>query len=68
MPKPDSLHGSLDLLVLKILYRHRRLHGYAIIPARRMEEAGWIRSEWVTAEEGRGRAVTAAVSRVSRMA
>jgi transcriptional regulator len=32
MPKPDSLQGSLDLLVLKILLR-RRLHGYAIMTA-----------------------------------
>ena len=73
MPKPDSLQGSLDLLVLKILSRQPRLHGYAImtsIQARsgevlrveegslypalhRMEEAGWIRAEWVTKENGR---------------
>jgi transcriptional regulator len=33
MPKPDSLQGSLDLLVLKILSRRRRLHGYAIMTA-----------------------------------
>lgn len=32
MPKSDSLQGSLDLLVLKILSR-RRLHGYAIMSA-----------------------------------
>ena len=31
MPKPDSLQGSLDLLVLKILSRRPRLHGYAIM-------------------------------------
>ena len=31
MPKPDSLQGSLDLLVLKILSRQPRLHGYAIM-------------------------------------
>jgi PadR family transcriptional regulator, regulatory protein PadR len=72
MPKPDSLQGSLDLLVLKILSR-RRLHGYAIMTAiqdmsgdvlraeegslypalHRMEEAGWIRAEWVTKDTGR---------------
>jgi transcriptional regulator len=73
MPKPDSLQGSLDLLVLKILSRRPRLHGYAIMSAikdwsgevlraeegtlypalHRMEEAGWIRAEWITKDEGR---------------
>jgi PadR family transcriptional regulator, regulatory protein PadR len=75
MRKPDSLQGSgsLDLLVLKILSRRSRLHGYAIMSAikdmsgdvlraeegslypalHRMEEAGWIRAEWVTKEKGR---------------
>src|SRR5688572_11198665 len=33
MPKPDSLQGSLDLLVLKILSRRAPLHGYAIMSA-----------------------------------
>jgi PadR family transcriptional regulator, regulatory protein PadR len=33
MRKPDSLQGSLDLLVLKILSRRPRLHGYAIMSA-----------------------------------
>ncbi len=31
MPKFESLQGSLDLLVLKILSRRPRLHGYAIM-------------------------------------
>ena len=73
MPKPDSLQGSLDLLVLKILARRPRLHGYAIMsgiqnmseevlrveegslyPAlHRMEEAGWIRAQWITKNTGR---------------
>jgi transcriptional regulator len=73
MPKPDSLQGSLDLLVLKILSRRPRSHGYAIMTAiqnmsgevlraeegslypalHRMEEAGWIRAEWVTKDTGR---------------
>lgn len=73
MPKPDSLQGSLDLLVLKILSRRPRLHGYAVMTAiqemsdevlrveegslypalHRMEEAGWIRAEWITKENGR---------------
>ncbi len=73
MHKTDSLQGSLDLLVLKILSRRPRLHGYAIMTAikdwsgevlraeegslypalHRMEEAGWIRAEWVTKETGR---------------
>jgi len=73
MPKPDSLQGSLDLLVLKILSRRPGLHGYAIMTAiqaisedvlraeegslypalHRMEEAGWIRAEWITKDSGR---------------
>ena len=73
MPRSDSLQGSLDLLVLKILSRRPRLHGYALMTAikdwsgdvlraeegslypalHRMEEAGWIRAEWITKETGR---------------
>ncbi|HEX4807519.1 MAG TPA: PadR family transcriptional regulator [Bryobacteraceae bacterium] len=73
MPKPDSLQGSLDLLVLKLLSRCPKLHGYAIMSAirdkseevlrveegslypalHRMEEAGWIRAEWVSKDSGR---------------
>jgi len=73
MPKPDSLQGSLDLLVLKILSRRPRLHGYAIMSAiqdmssevlrveegslypalHRIEEAGWIRAEWIAKDTGR---------------
>jgi transcriptional regulator len=73
MAKPDSLQGSLDLLILKILFRQPRLHGYAVMTAiqersgdvlradegsvypalHRMEEAGWIRGEWITKENGR---------------
>ena len=73
MPRTDSLQGSLDLLVLKILSRRTRLHGYAIMSAiqdmsgdvlraeegslypalHRMEEAGWIRAQWITKENGR---------------
>ena len=71
--KNDSLQGTLDLLVLKILSRRPRLHGYALMTAiaetsddvlraeegslypalHRMEEAGWIRAEWVKRETGR---------------
>jgi PadR family transcriptional regulator PadR len=73
MARVDSLQGSMDLLVLKILSRRPGLHGYAIMSAiqvisgevlrveegslypalHRMEEAGWIRAEWVTKETGR---------------
>ena len=73
MPKTDALQGSLDLLVLKILSRRPRLHGYAVMSAikdmsgevlraeegslypalHRMEEAGWIRAEWITKDTGR---------------
>jgi PadR family transcriptional regulator, regulatory protein PadR len=31
MPKTDALQGTLDLLVLKVLARRDRLHGYAIM-------------------------------------
>jgi PadR family transcriptional regulator len=73
MAKPDSLQGSLDLLVLKILSRRPGLHGYALMTAiqetsrevlrveegslypalHRMEEAGWIRAEWIPKDNGR---------------
>lgn len=73
MNKPDSLQGSLDLLVLKILSRRTPLHGYAIMSAiqnmsaevlraeegslypalHRMEEAGWLRGQWITKDSGR---------------
>ena len=73
MAKTDALQGSLDLLVLKILSRRPRLHGYAIMAAvasisgdvlraeegslypalYRMEEAGWIRAEWIKKDSGR---------------
>jgi transcriptional regulator len=33
MPKADSMQGSLDLMVLKILSRRPGLHGYAIMTA-----------------------------------
>jgi PadR family transcriptional regulator, regulatory protein PadR len=33
MPKRDSLQGSLDVMVLKILSRCPRIHGYAIMTA-----------------------------------
>ncbi len=76
MPKLDSLQGSLDLLVLKILSRRPRLHGYALMTAieeisgevlrveegslypalHRMEEAGWIKAEWITKEDSGRRA------------
>ena len=47
MPKTDSLQGSLDLLVLKILSRRPGLHGYAIMTA--IQE---ISSDVLRAEEG----------------
>jgi PadR family transcriptional regulator, regulatory protein PadR len=73
MRKPDSLQGSLDLLVLTILARRPKLHGYALMTAiketsgdvlipeegslypalHRMEEAGWIRADWVVRESGK---------------
>ena len=47
MAKTDTLQGSLDLLVLKILSRSGRLHGYAIMTA--VEE---ISGEVLRVEEG----------------
>ncbi len=45
MPKPDSLQGSLDLLVLKILDRHPGLHGYAIMTAIQDRSGDVLRAE-----------------------
>jgi DNA-binding PadR family transcriptional regulator len=45
MPKTDSLQGSLDLLVLKILSRRPRLHGYAIMSAVRDRSGEVLRVE-----------------------
>ena len=73
MKTPDLLQGSLDLLVLKILFKRPRTHGYGIMAAvkeasgdllhieegsrypalYRMEEAGWIRAEWIKKDTGR---------------
>ena len=47
MPKTDSLQGSLDLLVLKILSRRPGLHGYALMSA--IQD---ISGEVLRAEEG----------------
>jgi PadR family transcriptional regulator, regulatory protein PadR len=47
MTKMDSLQGSLDLLVLKILSRRPRSHGYAIIAA-----VGELSGDVLRAEEG----------------
>ena len=47
MAKTDTLQGSLDLLVLKILSRRAPLHGYAIMTA--IEE---ISGEVLRVEEG----------------
>ena len=74
MPKTnsDQLHGTLDMLVLKVL-DHGEMHGYAIAtrlqqvsndvlqveegslyPALyRMEQRGWLSSEWAPSETGR---------------
>jgi transcriptional regulator len=47
MPRTDTLQGSLDLLVLKILSRRGPLHGYAVMSA--IEE---ISGEVLRVEEG----------------
>jgi transcriptional regulator len=45
MRKPDSLQGSLDLLVLKILSRRPRLHGYALMMAIQDSSGDVLRAE-----------------------
>jgi PadR family transcriptional regulator PadR len=47
MGKTDSLQGTLDLLVLKILSRRPGLHGYAIMTA-----IGEMSNDVLRAEEG----------------
>jgi PadR family transcriptional regulator, regulatory protein PadR len=47
MAKLDSLQGSLDLLVLKLLSRRPRSHGYAIMAA-----VGELSGDVLRAEEG----------------
>jgi PadR family transcriptional regulator PadR len=45
MPKPDSLQGSLDLLVLKILERRPGSHGYAITTAIQTQSGDVLHAE-----------------------
>ena len=45
MSKSDSLQGSLDLLVLKVLSRRPGLHGYAIMSAIRDWSGDVLRAE-----------------------
>jgi len=45
MSKTDSLQGSLDLLVLKILSRRPGLHGYAIMTAIQVLTENVLRAE-----------------------
>jgi PadR family transcriptional regulator, regulatory protein PadR len=45
MPKQDSLQGSLDLLVLKILSRRPGLHGYALMTAIQETSGDVLRAE-----------------------
>ncbi len=45
MAKTDSLQGSLDLLVLKILSRRPRLHGYGIMSAIKESSGDVIRAD-----------------------
>jgi PadR family transcriptional regulator PadR len=61
MNKQNSLQGSLDLLVLKILSRRPQSHGYAIMAA-----VGRLSGDVLVAEESRRQAVTSAVNRVLR--
>jgi len=45
MPKTDSLQGALDLMVLQVLSRRPRLHGYAIMTAIEEISGGALRVE-----------------------
>jgi transcriptional regulator len=45
MKKTDALQGSLDLLVLKVLSRHPKLHGYAIMIAIRQTSGDVLNAE-----------------------
>ena len=45
MAKTDSLQGSLDLLVLKILSRRPGLHGYAIMSAIKQSSGDVLRAD-----------------------
>ncbi len=45
MGKTDSLQGSLDLLVLKILSRRPGLHGYAIMSAIKESSGDVLRAD-----------------------
>lgn len=45
MPKPGSPQGSLDLLLLRILSRRPRLHGYAIMTAIQRMSGNVLRAE-----------------------
>ena len=46
----DVLRGTLDLLILKALSREP-MHGWAI--AQRLEDRGWVDSEWRATDQGR---------------
>jgi transcriptional regulator len=65
MARTDTLQGSMDLLVLKILSRRPKLHGYAIMSAIREHSGDMLRVDqgslypalhrmeeagWITAE------------------
>jgi transcriptional regulator len=45
MARPDSLQGSLNLLVLKILSRRTRLHGYSIMCAIKESSGDVLRAD-----------------------
>jgi PadR family transcriptional regulator PadR len=45
MKKPDSLQGAVDLLILKILSRRPKLHGYAIMILIEEASDGVLRAE-----------------------
>ena len=45
MPKSESLQGTLDLLVLKLLSRRPGLHGYAIMTAIQTMSEDVLRAE-----------------------
>src|ERR1700743_1515333 len=45
MARPDSLQGPLDLLILKLLSRRTRLHGYGIMSAIKESSGDVLRAD-----------------------
>jgi len=53
MKKTDTFQGSLDLVVLTILSRRPKLHGYALMTAIKETSGEVLSAEWVVKENGK---------------